>query len=137
MIAPRPRVLLFNEPLSNLDTTLRVERRTELLRVHRATGAAAIYVTHDQIEAMMMATHVAVMNGGRIEQFDTPDRLLSDPASAFVARFIGTPPANLIPVVRCAARCGPARVHGSRHGAGRGCEDQRRVLTPQCRRDPD
>ncbi|TKA94488.1 ABC transporter ATP-binding protein, partial [Cereibacter changlensis] len=98
MIAPRPRVLLFDEPLSNLDATLRVEMRTELMRVHRATGATAVYVTHDQIEAMTMATHVAVMNGGRIEQFDPPERLLSDPASAFVARFIGTPPANLIPV---------------------------------------
>jgi len=98
MIAPRPRVLLFDEPLSNLDATLRVEMRTELLRVHRATGATAVYVTHDQVEAMTMATHVAVMNGGRIEQFDPPGRLLSDPASAFVARFIGTPPANLIPV---------------------------------------
>lgn len=98
MIAPRPRVLLFDEPLSNLDATLRVEMRTELLRVHRATGATAVYVTHDQIEAMTMATHVAVMNGGKVEQFDTPQRLLSDPASAFVARFIGTPPANLIPV---------------------------------------
>ncbi|MBZ4691256.1 MAG: sugar transporter [Cereibacter sp.] len=98
MIAPRPRVLLFDEPLSNLDATLRVEMRTELMRVHRATGATAVYVTHDQIEAMTMATHVAVMNGGRIEQFAPPERLLSDPASAFVARFIGTPPANLIPV---------------------------------------
>jgi iron(III) transport system ATP-binding protein len=98
MIAPRPRVLLFDEPLSNLDATLRVEMRTELLRVHRATGATAVYVTHDQIEAMTMATHVAVMNGGRVEQFGTPERLLSDPASAFVARFVGTPPANLIPL---------------------------------------
>ncbi|WP_322895551.1 MULTISPECIES: ABC transporter ATP-binding protein [unclassified Yoonia] len=98
MIAPRPKVLLFDEPLSNLDATLRVEMRTELLRVHRATKATAVYVTHDQIEAMTMATHVAVLNGGRVEQFDTPERLLSDPASAFVARFIGTPPANLIPV---------------------------------------
>lgn len=98
MIAPRPRILLFDEPLSNLDATLRVEMRTELLRVHRATGATTVYVTHDQVEAMTMASHVAVMNGGRIEQFDPPERLLSDPASAFVARFIGTPPANLIAV---------------------------------------
>ncbi len=98
MIAPRPKVMLFDEPLSNLDATLRVEMRFELLRVHAATGATAVYVTHDQVEAMTMASHVAVMNNGRIEQFDAPDRLLAEPASAFVAGFVGTPAANLIPI---------------------------------------
>ncbi|MBB3962924.1 ATP-binding cassette domain-containing protein [Rhizobium metallidurans] len=98
MIAPRPKVMLFDEPLSNLDATLRVEMRFELLKVHAATGATAVYVTHDQVEAMTMATHVAVMNNGRIEQFDAPDRLLAEPASAFVAGFVGTPAANLIPI---------------------------------------
>ncbi|TGN67940.1 ABC transporter ATP-binding protein [Paracoccus liaowanqingii] len=98
MIAPRPRIMLFDEPLSNLDATLRVEMRHELSQLHRATGATAVYVTHDQVEAMTLATHVAVMNRGRIEQFAPPARLLLDPATAFVARFIGTPPANLIPV---------------------------------------
>ncbi|MCB5204052.1 ABC transporter ATP-binding protein [Neorhizobium sp. T786] len=98
MIAPRPNVMLFDEPLSNLDATLRVEMRVELLRVHAATGATSVYVTHDQVEAMTMATHVAVMNRGRIEQFDAPERLLAEPASAFVAGFVGTPPANLIPI---------------------------------------
>ena len=98
MIAPRPKVMLFDEPLSNLDATLRVEMRFELLKVHAATRATAVYVTHDQVEAMTMATHVAVMNNGRIEQFDAPDRLLAEPASAFVAGFVGTPAANLIPI---------------------------------------
>ena len=98
MIAPRPKVMLFDEPLSNLDATLRVEMRFELLKVHAATGGTSVYVTHDQVEAMTMASHVAVMNRGRIEQFDAPERLLAEPSSAFVAGFVGTPPANLIPI---------------------------------------
>jgi len=98
MIAPRPPIMLFDEPLSNLDATLRVEMRFELLKLHRATGATSVYVTHDQVEAMTMASHVAVLNHGRIEQFDTPENLLANPASAFVAGFVGTPPANLLPV---------------------------------------
>ena len=98
MIAPRPAILLFDEPLSNLDAKLRVEMRTELSRVHRATGATSVYVTHDQVEAMTMATHVAVLNGGKVEQFGTPEELVRNPATAFVATFVGTPPANLLPV---------------------------------------
>lgn len=98
MIAPRPKVMLFDEPLSNLDATLRVEMRFELLKLHAATGATAVYVTHDQVEAMTMATHVAVMNNGRVEQFGPPESLLDAPASAFVAGFVGTPAANLIPI---------------------------------------
>jgi iron(III) transport system ATP-binding protein len=98
MIAPRPGILLFDEPLSNLDAKLRVEMRTELLRIHRATGATSVYVTHDQVEAMTMATHVAVMNAGRIEQFGTPAELVAEPRTAFVATFVGTPPANLVPL---------------------------------------
>jgi iron(III) transport system ATP-binding protein len=98
MIAPKPNILLFDEPLSNLDAKLRVEMRTELLRVHRATGATSIYVTHDQVEAMTMASHVAVLKDGEVEQFGAPDDLVSQPKTAFVATFVGTPPANLIPV---------------------------------------
>ncbi|MDX0717227.1 ATP-binding cassette domain-containing protein [Sinorhizobium medicae] len=105
MIAPKPGILLFDEPLSNLDAKLRVEMRTELLRVHRATDATSVYVTHDQVEAMTMATHVAVMNGGRIEQFASPGELVVRPRTAFVATFVGTPPANLVPVVN-GAYCG-------------------------------
>ena len=99
-IAPKPGVLLFDEPLSNLDAKLRVEMRSELMRLHRKTGATAVYVTHDQIEAMTMATHVAVINRGRIEQFGTPRDLIERPQSAFVATFVGTPPNNIVPVVR-------------------------------------
>lgn len=99
-IAPKPGVLLFDEPLSNLDAKLRVEMRTELMRLHRATGATTVYVTHDQIEAMTMATHVAVMNHGRLQQFGTPNELLESPATSFVATFVGTPPNNMIPVVK-------------------------------------
>lgn len=97
-IAPRPSVLLFDEPLSNLDARLRVEMRTELMRLHRATGATTVYVTHDQLEAMTMATHVAVLKDGRVEQFGAPETLVRDPATAFVATFVGTPPANMVPV---------------------------------------
>jgi iron(III) transport system ATP-binding protein len=99
MIAPKPGILLFDEPLSNLDAKLRVEMRTELLRIHRATGATSVYVTHDQVEAMTMASHVAVMNEGLIEQFGTPAQLVAQPASTFVATFVGTPPANLVPIL--------------------------------------
>ena len=97
-IAPRPGVLLFDEPLSNLDAKLRVEMRVELMRLHRAIGATSVYVTHDQIEAMTMASHVAVINHGKIEQFGTPLELVQTPATAFVATFVGTPPNNLVPV---------------------------------------
>jgi iron(III) transport system ATP-binding protein len=103
-IGPRPGVLLFDEPLSNLDAKLRVETRAELLRVHRMTGATSVYVTHDQVEAMTMATHVALMRDGRVEQFGTPDELLERPASAFVATFIGTPPASVLPARVVAGR---------------------------------
>ncbi len=99
-IAPKPSVLLFDEPLSNLDAKLRVEMRTELMRLHRATGATTVYVTHDQIEAMTMATHVAVMNEGRVQQFGAPFDLVERPETAFVATFVGTPPNNLIPVLK-------------------------------------
>ena len=99
-IAPRPGVLLFDEPLSNLDAKLRVEMRTELMRLHRATGATTVYVTHDQIEAMTMASHVAVINDGQVEQFGIPGELIDQPQTAFVATFVGTPPNNIVPIVK-------------------------------------
>lgn len=95
-IAAQPGVLLFDEPLSNLDAKLRVDTRAELMRIHRATGATSVYVTHDQVEAMTMATHVALMKDGRIEQFGTPAELLLAPRTAFTATFIGTPPAAIL-----------------------------------------
>jgi iron(III) transport system ATP-binding protein len=99
-IAPRPSILLLDEPLSNLDAKLRVEMHSELMRIHRATGAISVYVTHDQVQAMTMASHVTVLNKGRVEQFGTPINLLEDPRTAFVATFLGTPPADLLPVKR-------------------------------------
>ncbi|GAA3651507.1 ABC transporter ATP-binding protein [Microbacterium marinilacus] len=95
-IAPRPEVVLFDEPLSNLDARLRVETRAELGRVHRASGATSVYVTHDQIEALALATHIAVMKEGSVEQFGTPTELLERPETAFVASFMGNPPAVLL-----------------------------------------
>jgi len=97
MLGPGPKVLLFDEPLSNLDAKLRVEMRTELLRVHRVSGATSVYVTHDQVEAMTMATEVAVMRDGKVEQLGPPRAVLERPETAFVATFLGTPPGNLIP----------------------------------------
>lgn len=114
-IAPEPKFLFFDEPLSNLDAKLRVDTRGELMRIHRATRATSVYVTHDQVEAMTMATHIALLRDGRIEQFGTPQELLTDPATAFTATFIGTPPANVVPAVvenRCVSvfgvLCAPA-----------------------------
>ncbi|MCC6305657.1 MAG: ABC transporter ATP-binding protein [Rhodobacteraceae bacterium] len=107
-LAPKPAILLFDEPLSNLDAKLRIEMRGELMRIHRATGATSVYVTHDQVEAMTMASHVAVMNRGRVEQFGPPLDLLRRPATTFVATFLGTPPGNLLPV----RRAGDWLVHG-------------------------
>jgi len=95
-IASRPQVLLFDEPLSNLDARLRVDTRAELAQVHRATGGTSVYVTHDQVEALALATHIAVMRDGRVEQFGPPAELLERPATAFVAAFLGTPPAVLL-----------------------------------------
>ena len=95
-IASRPQVLLFDEPLSNLDARLRVDTRAELAQVHRATGGTSVYVTHDQVEALALATHIAVMRDGRVEQFGSPAALLERPATAFVASFLGTPPAVLL-----------------------------------------
>ncbi|HEX7350272.1 ABC transporter ATP-binding protein, partial [Brachybacterium sp.] len=103
-IASRPGVLLFDEPLSNLDAKLRVDTRAELMRIHRATGATSVYVTHDQVEAMTMATHVALMKDGRIEQFGTPAELLAAPRTAFTATFIGTPPAAILQAEAVAQR---------------------------------
>ena len=99
-IGPRPGILLLDEPLSNLDAKLRVDMRSELMRIHRATKATSVYVTHDQVEAMTMATHVAVLKDGRVEQFGPPDELLLKPQTTFVATFLGTPAGNLIPGTR-------------------------------------
>jgi multiple sugar transport system ATP-binding protein len=90
-------VFLFDEPLSNLDAKLRTETRLEIKRLHGETKSTVVYVTHDQIEAMTMATRIAIMNAGVIQQFDTPDEVYERPANLFVAGFIGAPAMNLIP----------------------------------------
>ena len=89
-------VCLMDEPLSNLDAQLRAEMRLEIRALQRKLGITMVYVTHDQVEAMSMADRVILLNGGRIEQNGTPVELYQQPANAFVARFIGTPPMNLL-----------------------------------------
>lgn len=95
-IVRRPKVFLFDEPLSNLDAALRTQMRAELKRLQRRLGATMLYVTHDQVEAMTMGDRIMVMNKGLVEQFGTPAEIYNNPASTFVARFLGTPPMNLI-----------------------------------------
>jgi len=92
-----PKIFLFDEPLSNLDAKLRVDMRTEIKKLHQRLGATIVYVTHDQIEAMTLATRIAVMKGGVIQQFGTPAEIYSTPANTFVATFMGSPSMNLIP----------------------------------------
>ncbi|MBN3810441.1 ABC transporter ATP-binding protein [Paraburkholderia sp. Ac-20347] len=89
-------VFLFDEPLSNLDAKLRTELRRELKQLHQQLGATMIYVTHDQVEAMTLATRMAVMKGGVIQQFGTPAEVYARPENLFVATFLGTPPMNLL-----------------------------------------
>ena len=92
----RPRLFLFDEPLSNLDANLRSQMRAELGQRHRELGVTTVYVTHDQLEAMTLADKLVVMNGGRIEQVGKPLDIYSNPASVFVAGFMGSPGMNLL-----------------------------------------
>jgi len=91
-----PQAFLMDEPLSNLDAKLRTQTRQELTALHRRLGATFVYVTHDQVEAMTMATRIAVLNGGRIEQLGTPEQVYDRPESVFVAGFLGSPAMNLV-----------------------------------------
>ncbi|SNS52318.1 ABC transporter ATP-binding protein [Tropicimonas sediminicola] len=91
-----PQVFLFDEPLSNLDAKLRVDMRTEIKRLHQRMGTTIVYVTHDQIEALTLATKIAVLEAGYLQQFGTPDEIYNDPANMFVADFMGSPSMNLI-----------------------------------------
>ena len=97
-IVRSPVAFLFDEPLSNLDASLRVQMRIELIKLHRQLAKTMVYVTHDQTEAMTMADRIVVLNKGRIEQFDTPIALYDRPANLFVAGFIGSPRMNFVPV---------------------------------------
>ena len=93
-IVARPKVFLMDEPLSNLDAKLRTQTRAELVDLHRRLGTTIAYVTHDQVEAMTMATRIAVMADGHLQQVGTSAEVYNTPANLFVARFIGTPPMN-------------------------------------------
>jgi multiple sugar transport system ATP-binding protein len=94
-IVRNPKAFLFDEPLSNLDASLRVGMRLEIARLHRELGATMVYVTHDQVEAMTLADRIVVMNLGKIEQVGTPIELYQNPANLFVANFIGSPTMNI------------------------------------------
>jgi multiple sugar transport system ATP-binding protein len=92
-----PKLFLFDEPLSNLDAKLRVDMRTEIKRLHQTTGATIVYVTHDQVEAMTLATKIAVLKDGVLQQVGTPAEIYNRPANLFVADFMGSPAMNLLP----------------------------------------
>ncbi|MCK0119339.1 sn-glycerol-3-phosphate ABC transporter ATP-binding protein UgpC [Loktanella sp. F6476L] len=98
-----PKLFLFDEPLSNLDAKLRVEMRAEIKRLHKTTNASIVYVTHDQIEAMTLATRIVVLKDGFVQQIGTPQEIYDTPANTFVADFMGSPPMNLVPATVNAA----------------------------------
>lgn len=116
VLVMRPNVLLLDEPLSNLDSKLRMDMRAELKRLHHETGATVIYVTHDQLEALTMSTHIALMNEGELQQFAPPLELYAQPANRFAADFLGNPRINFLQGVAeqsaagLVARCGALTV---------------------------
>ena len=95
-LAPKPRVLFMDEPLSNLDAKLRGEMRTELKRLHKDTGSTFVYVTHDQLEAMTLSSKICMMNEGVLQQYAPPLEVYNHPANLFVADFVGNPSMNII-----------------------------------------
>lgn len=95
-LAPKPQVLFMDEPLSNLDAKLRGEMRTELKRLHRDTDSTFVYVTHDQLEAMTLATRTCLINKGLLQQYDKPLRVYNHPTNLFVADFVGSPTMNFL-----------------------------------------
>jgi len=96
MLAVTPKVMLLDEPLSNLDSRLRLEMRAELKRIHETFRSTIVFVTHDQWEAMTLATRIAVMLDGRLQQVGTPTEIYDRPANRFVAEFLGNPPINIV-----------------------------------------
>ncbi|HEX3778394.1 MAG TPA: sn-glycerol-3-phosphate ABC transporter ATP-binding protein UgpC [Pseudonocardiaceae bacterium] len=110
-----PSAFLMDEPLSNLDAKLRAATRYELVELHRQLGTTFLYVTHDQVEAMTMASRIAILNKGRLEQVGSPAEVYDRPASTFVAGFLGSPPMNLLPA-RVTSR------NGELHAVGAGIE---------------
>ncbi|WP_066458936.1 ABC transporter ATP-binding protein [Castellaniella caeni] len=116
-IARAPSLFLFDEPLSNLDARLRIEMRLEIKRLHQRMGTTIIYVTHDQIEAMTLGDKIAVMKGGEVQQFGTPQDIYDNPANRFVAEFMGSPTMNFIDT-RLEARGGRLGVRLDADGSG-------------------
>ena len=96
-IVRHPAVFLMDEPLSNLDAKLRAQTRADIVELHRRLDTTFVYVTHDQVEAMTMATRIAIFDKGRLQQVGDPREVYSTPANVFVARFIGSPPMNMLP----------------------------------------
>ncbi len=131
-----PNAFLLDEPLSNLDAQLRAEMRLELVKLHRSLGKTIIHVTHDQVEAMTMGDRICIMRDGRMVQVGRPLEVYANPADTFVARFLATPPMNLIPVTLASGPGGAPRVEGEgialtvpqRHAAAYGSAAGRRLL---------
>ncbi|MEU5927839.1 MULTISPECIES: ABC transporter ATP-binding protein [Streptomyces] len=121
MLAVNPGVMLLDEPLSNLDSRLRLEMRTELKRIHQDFRSTIVFVTHDQWEAMTLATRIAVLSDGRLQQIGTPTDIYDRPRNRFVAGFLGNPPINIIeftddeptPHIAAAHRFAESRPHGT------------------------
>jgi len=109
-IVREPDVFLFDEPLSNLDAALRGQMRVELARLHAQLGTTMVYVTHDQVEAMTLASKIVVLNAGRIEQIGAPLELYHHPANMFVAGFIGSPKMNFVPATVTSADTNSVRI---------------------------
>ena len=107
-IVREPKVFLFDEPLSNLDASLRTQMRLEMARLHERLGATIVYVTHDQVEAMTLGDRIAVFNAGRIEQVGTPAEVYREPVNRFVAGFLGSPQMNFLPAVAARDVEGPS-----------------------------
>src|SRR5699024_5586619 len=100
MLAINPGVLLLDEPLSNLDARLRLDMRAELKRIHQEFSTTVVFVTHDQWEAMTLASQIGVMSEGKLQQLGTPDQIYSSPTNRFVAEFVGIPPLNIVEVAK-------------------------------------
>ena len=116
-----PKLFLFDEPLSNLDAKLRVDMRTEIKKLHQRVGKTTVYVTHDQVEAMTLASRIAVMHQGSVQQFDEPQTIYDRPANMFVAGFMGSPAMNFIPARLTRQTAAAVELSPSADGARRRC----------------
>ena len=114
-LVKEPGLLLFDEPLSNLDARLRLSMRSEIKRLQMELGITSIYVTHDQVEAMTMADRIAVINDGKLHAYDTPEEIYDRPRTLFIARFVGNPPMNL-------AQVEVSQTNGAFHANGEGLD---------------